>query len=54
MSAKAQISKKGGKFANRIGWKKSEFVLAYSFMKFAQNNHPARLFGPTLLFGTSE
>ena len=23
-------------------------------MKFAQNNHPTRLFGPTLLFGTWE
>ena len=40
------------KFANQVGWKKCEFIWAYSFMKFAQNNHPTRLFGPTLFFGT--
>ena len=34
-----------GKFANRVGWKKCEFVWAYSFAKLAQNNHPIRLFG---------
>ena len=39
-------------FANPAGWKKGEFIWAYSFMKFAQNNHPTRLFGPTHLFGT--
>ena len=27
-------------------------VWAYSFMKFAQNDHPTRLFGPIYLFGT--
>ena len=36
----------------RVGWKKCEFIWAYSFMKFAQNNHPTLLFGPTHLFGT--
>ena len=29
------------------GGKKKEFIWAYSFMKFAQNNHPPILFGPT-------
>ena len=38
----------------RVGWKKCEFIWAYSFMKFAQNNHPTHLFGPTRLFGTWE
>ena len=42
----------GWKFANRAGWKKCEFIWAYSFMKFAQNDHPTHLFGPTCLFGT--
>ena len=48
----AQINEWDGKFANRVGWKKCEFIWAYSFMNFAQNNHPTRLFCPTLLFGT--
>ena len=48
----AQINEWDGKFANRAGWKKCEFIWAYSFMKFAQNNHPTLLFGPTRLFGT--
>ena len=39
------MSTQGGKFANRVGWKKCEFIWAYLFMKFAQNNHPTRLFG---------
>ena len=30
------------------------FIWAYSFMKFAQNNHPTLLFCPTCLFGTWE
>ena len=32
----------------------SLFGPTYSFMKFAQNNHPTRLFGPTRLIGTWE
>ena len=32
---------------NLEGWKNCEFIWAYSFVKFAQNNHPTRLFGPT-------
>ena len=35
----------GGKFANQAEWKKCEFIWAYLFMKFTQNNHPTRLFG---------
>ena len=34
----------------RVGWKKCEFIWAYSFMKFAQNNHPTRLFGLSVTF----
>ena len=30
------------------------FICAYFFMKFAQNIHPTRLFGPTHLIGTWE
>ena len=30
------------------------FIWAYSFMKFALNNHPTLLLGPTCLFGTWE
>ena len=30
----------------------NSFIWPYSFMKFTQNNHPTRLFGPTRLIGT--
>ena len=50
--SKAKINKQGGKFANQAGWKRCEFIWAYLFMKFAKNNHPTRLYGPTRLFGT--
>ena len=30
----------------------SVYIWLYSFMKFNQNNHPTRLFGPTCLIGT--
>ena len=39
------MKEKGGKFANRAEWEKCEFIWTYSSMKFAQNNHPTRLFG---------
>ena len=32
----AQINEWDGKFANRVGWKKCEFIWAYSLMKFDQ------------------
>ena len=38
----------------KVGWKKCEVIWAYSFMTFAQNNHPTSLFGPASLFGTWE
>ena len=40
----------GWKFANPVGWKKCKFIWAYSFMKFAQNYHPTRLFGHLFCF----
>ena len=41
------LIEQGGKSLSLFGPK-------YSFMKFAQNNHPTFLFGPICLFGTWE